>query len=163
MTQLFIANSTKQNYDFRFRLPEDLKIHQKLIPYGSQVALDQKDLTPELIDYILNQHAGDTHDYIVKADSVDRAKGHIGLIYSIDKPVSSDLIANTIAKNDDELNKAAELFRKEAALAMDKKLEDEGLATEQISSEVVQEVNGAVKFEEAIAQGVNVAKPSKKK
>jgi len=158
MATMYIANSTKQHHEFVYRLPEQTKIYSITIPYGEQRELLHKDLSSDLIDYILNQHKGDTSEYMVEAKTIDRSKGFVGLIYSFDKPVDAELIANTIYENDGELDLLAKKYREDTTVATEKMLEDSGTPATNVSSEIVQEVKNGVNENDAIAQGTTVAK-----
>lgn len=156
MPNIYIANSTKQNYEFRYRISGNPKIYVKQIPLGTQIMLDQTDLNTDEIENIIAQHRGDAFEYMVESGKIDRTKGHIGLIYRIGSPVDAELIANTIVRNDAVLTKDSEKMRTEALLATDKKMNSENLAHSNLTSEVVQEIKAGVNFDDMIAQGVEV-------
>ncbi|HET8686812.1 MAG TPA: hypothetical protein VFM18_09120 [Methanosarcina sp.] len=163
MPSFYIANSTKQNHDFVYRIPGNDKLFTVGIPFGQQRELHQKDLSTEEIDFILRQHKGESHEYITEASTIDRTSGYVGLIYSIGKPVSGDLIANAISENDYELDLSAKRYREESTLALDKKLAEDGAPASMLTTEVVQDVKNGVNEADAIAQGVEVNKPRGKR
>lgn len=118
--KLFIANCTKQNIDFQYRLPESARIFQRLINIGQQERIHSDNLTVEEIDHIVKQHA----PYgLVRVDEIDRTKSFIGMCYSIDKEVNMQRVMSALAHNDDVLEERGRITRQESAVALNNSLE----------------------------------------
>jgi hypothetical protein len=119
--RLYVANATKQNVDFLYRVPERQSWLQQRIPIGGQVQVTGE-LSRDVIDYIIQQHV----KYgIVSADEVDRTREFTGLCYSVDKPVQMAKIEKLIRHNTDELVKLGKQIRQESAVASSVSLEGE--------------------------------------
>lgn len=87
---MFIANASRQDFRFQFRVPEHPKIMFEDIPSGGQIELG-KDWGNEVIQSIVEQlqrfgarEAKDARGALRRFDS--------GLIYSVNKPVSQNEI-----------------------------------------------------------------------
>ena len=86
---LYVANATRQNFRFCYRLPEAQKSMVAEIPSGRQVDLDsQKKLTTENVDYLVKQ----LERY--GARPAKEARGSLrdfngGILYSTSAPVKS--------------------------------------------------------------------------
>lgn len=129
--KLFVANLTKQNFEFHYWLSENKRPIVQRIPPGGQIEIGaNRMLTSDVIERIIEQHA----QYGLKSvNEIDNAKTFVGTCYSIDKPVKLDKILNAFDANDDELLKAAHERRKESALA-----------SNAIASEIAQQTNSQV-------------------
>lgn len=116
--KLFIANTTKQVQDFYYRIPGHpsssgmMPLLQK-IAMGGQICIPADLNTPE-IDGIIEQHQGYG---LISADKVDAAKGYVGLMYSIDKPVPAAKMAKLIGHNTDVMVERGQKNRESAGIA----------------------------------------------
>jgi hypothetical protein len=153
--KLFISNTTKQNYTFRFRIEQGGKVFDKLIQYGQQVCLDQ-DLTAEQIDYIISQHAGDSHEYMVDEKNIDLSSGFIGLVYRIGSPVNAEKTATIIDENDGELDKMAQQMRTDTASVIAANLGKDGSAPESFTTETIEEVPVHSDKKEGFSENIEV-------
>ena len=113
--KLYIANCTKQNHDFTYRLPEDGRLKVQSIPMGGQAIVLRPDATPEVLRAILEQHV---HYGLVDVSAIDRTSGFIGLCYSFDKPVDMEKIMRAHEKNELVLVEQGAQIRRDTAAAM---------------------------------------------
>lgn len=112
--KLLVANSTKQDHEFIYRVPESTRLHQQPIPSGQQVQIYRDD-TSDVIDAIIKQH----EPYgLVKVDEIDRTKPFIGLCYSTDKPIPISKIMYVAEHNDDVLAEQGQISRTESVAAL---------------------------------------------
>jgi hypothetical protein len=111
MPSLFIANTSKQNQIFNYRLPEHPIPKYVDIRVGTQVKIPG-DLSPEAIKAII-EHAT---PYGLKAvNELPRNRDFVGLCYSINEPVKLDHLYSTFEQNDVVLNEKAEERREDQA------------------------------------------------
>ena len=95
---LFIANTTKQDHDFIFRIPESKRTYHQMIRAGQQTKVHTG--TKVAIDSIVDQHAR----YGLKpAAEVLNGRGFVGLCYSTDVPVKMDTFMVAYEQNDEAL------------------------------------------------------------
>lgn len=116
---VWVANTTKQNFEFNYRMPESTRIHSTKIPIGGQVRIHKAGLSQPEVDAIVEQieRIGG-----IRSDSVERTKAFIGLAYSIDKPVRPAAIETAVDHNDDVLTERGHENRKAAAVAIHENL-----------------------------------------
>lgn len=136
--QLFVSNTTKQNTIFNYRLDPKGQVIGLHIAFGKQECI--RDVTREQIDYIVSQHKGDTCEYMVEQKDIDMARGHIGLVYRIDKPVEAERTANTIETNDDVLDEQAAKLRKDTMSVIAANMKSDGKKPAALTSELIQEM-----------------------
>jgi hypothetical protein len=111
MSDLYIANVTKQDYEFSYRIPESKKLHRIIIAPGTQTMLRHD---PAAVAYIIDQH----QKYgIISVADLEAGKTFNGLIYRIDKPLNIDSILRAIKRNDQALLKDGEKRRVDVANA----------------------------------------------
>jgi hypothetical protein len=118
--KMFIANGTHQNIDFQYRLPQYKSYRTQLIPIGGQIKLSGE-LTTDDIDRIILHHAiyG-----MVAAKELSNYKGyHIPYVYSVDEPVSAELIAELIVQNREFNDHLGKVLRQDAAVAVNATIE----------------------------------------
>jgi len=135
--KLFISNTTKQNTVFLYRRTKGGQVIPLNIAFGKQESIS--DLTREDIDYIVSQHKGDTHEYMVEQKDIDTTRGHIGLVYRIDRPVEAERTANTIESNDDVLDEQSAQLRKDTMSVIAANMKSNGQNPEALSSDLVEE------------------------
>lgn len=83
MTTLYIANTTKQDHDFTFLLPERKFATRIPIPAGTQAPV-VKGATAEEVDHIIAHH----RRYGLKsAQEAAKSKEFVGMCYSVDTEV----------------------------------------------------------------------------
>jgi hypothetical protein len=114
--QINIANTTKQNVHFHYRLPEHARLYDVKVPVGGQEFVHRRDLSSAEVDAIEIQLRNGLG--AVRADEVDRTKAFIGICYNIDKPVKAEVIERAVAMNDDVLNERGYEQRLNSAVAM---------------------------------------------
>ena len=117
--RLYVANATKQNFDFMYRLPEVTGIRMQTIPIGGQVQITGELTTPQ-VDSIIAQH---TKYGMVAVDEIDRSRNFTGLCYSIDKPVPVAKIMTAVRLNTNVLQERGRRMRQEAAVAENNRIE----------------------------------------
>ena len=120
--RLYIANGTHQNIDFQYRLPGAKSLRQQIIPIGGQQVLSG-DLDDKLINSIVETHA----KYgMVRCDEISKFRGFsVPYVYSVDKPVSADIIAELVEQNRRYNQDLGVKIRKEAALAVNSIIENQ--------------------------------------
>lgn len=118
--KLFVGNVTAQNHEFMYRLIAGAqKIHRQMIMAGRQIQV-AGDLQPEEVNSIVDQHA----KYgMLQASEIPRAKRFHGLCYSIDKPISSELLNYLRDHNHGEKDEEGRELRKLAAITSNDILE----------------------------------------
>ncbi|MEI9569445.1 hypothetical protein V5080_03550 [Atlantibacter hermannii] len=120
--KLFIANTTKQRHIFTFRVLETGRLRQIPIEHGSQMAV--LDGSTDEIEAVIKHH----QVYgLIDASKIDQSRQFVGLCYSIDKPVSANIIEKTIRDNDDHLTRNAHDRRQASVAALDTSLRESGI------------------------------------
>ena len=160
MSRMFVANATKQNVDFVYRLPESTNLRSQTIPIGRQVPL-AGDLTKPEIDAIIAQYS----KYgLIEASTIDQSRTFHGLCYSIDKPVPSTKMRRLLDQNMAVLKARGKQMREEAAVNESLNLENmltEGGRTEELRNfemSVVVEDRDEADTSPEIAEGVRVTR-----
>jgi hypothetical protein len=117
--KMFVANGTHQNIDFQYRLPEVRNYRQQIINIGGQIRISG-DLSAKDIDAIISAH----EIYgMVEASEISQKHGtHIPYIYSVDKPISANSIAELVAHNRVVNNALGVKYRQEAAVAVSQQI-----------------------------------------
>lgn len=117
MSALFIANATKQDHDFVFRMGGLKKINFLPITKGGQIKIEGQ--LAEL-EAIVEQH----RKYGI-TDFRECAKAHkfSGLIYSFDKSIKLDSIIGAIERHDEVIDESAQVIRQETAAAANENIE----------------------------------------
>ena len=117
--RLYIANATKQNFDFMYRMPEVSGIRVQTIPIGGQIQITGE-LSTLQVDSIIAQHA----KYgMVSVDEIDRSRNFTGLCYSIDKQIPVAKIMTAVRLNTAVLQNRGKQMRQEAAVAENNRIE----------------------------------------
>lgn len=125
MSQLFVANVTKQIVQFAYRLPERQGVVVQPIPIGGQVRISplggREDLSTPEIDAILDQY----RKYgLISVSEIESSKTPFhGMCYSLDKPISVEKLHRAMKRNEDALEDLGKQLRKEAALAVNNQIE----------------------------------------
>lgn len=120
--KLFIANTTKQRHIFTFRVLETGRLRQIPIEHGSQMAV--LDGSTDEIEAVIKHH----QVYgLIDASKIDQSRQFVGLCYSIDKPVSANIIEKTIRDNNDHLTRNAHNRRQASVAALDTSLRESGI------------------------------------
>lgn len=136
MSKLFVSNTTKQHWVFHYRVPERTQIMEAKIAVGATVSIYKDDMSSEELDAIVNQLVTIG---AVDAKSVDRTREFIGLCYSVDKPPKDTAIHTAIEKNDDVLAKRGHELRKEAAVAVNDALSQNGSSPQELDFSIVED------------------------
>lgn len=168
MPSLFIANTTKQDHTFyyRIKLPNHrttdegkIQTHsndlrQQSIPAGTQIRLQNRDMSEADVKGILEQH----ERHLIEVKSLKRVRGFVGLSYSVGDPVPLDEMLARFEQNDKvkEAEATTRLQQTATAIAdrMRKVNPNAPLAT--ASVEVVEEASSANNNSPSIALGVEV-------
>jgi len=120
MSDLFIANLTRQVVDFQYQLPEARAPRKQIIEIGSQINVSG-DLSTIDIEAIIRQHA----PYgLIHVSEIDRTKTFAGMCYSIGKPVNIDQLRRGLEGNLIVLSERGKVLRQEAAVAINNQMED---------------------------------------
>lgn len=119
---LYVANATRLNVDFAYRLPEVSGMRMQHIPLGQQVKISAGPggLNKHQIDAIIEQQ----RPYgMLEAREVTDKGGFAGLIYSVDRQVKVGDMEYAMSHNMDVLLQRGAQIRKEAAVATAANLE----------------------------------------
>lgn len=158
MTKLFVANTTKQNWMFTYRLPGGTQHFMRRIPAGQQICLDN--LQSDEIDVVIKQNAV----YGMQpAKEMSRRKGYAGIVYSVgDDPINIDRMLETFNQNDDVRDGEAQERRVTTAAAIGDNIANEmhkatgrpkeSLQPKRLEVEVTEETDGKA----TVASGVEV-------
>lgn len=120
MTDLYVANTTKQNHDFTYRRPE-ASFHTVIkIPAGTQ-AIVVKDSDSSEVDRIIAQHR---RYGLVPASEAAKSKRFVGLCYSIDREIKFKDMKIVFENNDKVLEKQGEENVKAVAVAVNTAIDD---------------------------------------
>jgi len=149
--KLYVANCSKQEFNFTYMLMENPRPFAHRIRSGSQQEITGNQ---DEIDHIINQHAiyG-----MMEAGKVK--KGFGGIAYRIDKPISIEAIQQGLSQRDQEMIDRAQLSRTITAAAADQiltaKAQEMGLKQKSgLEIEVLEEKKNAAddssKFNEII-------------
>jgi hypothetical protein len=115
MTKLYLANCTKQIKQVNYRLPESRRVYETRLDPGACQALPT-DMNPEQIEHFLRQHM----PYGLRDEkTVKNVKEHVGLLYSIGKPVDMKRVAQVRERNDEVLTEQVDETLKQSLLAAD--------------------------------------------
>lgn len=129
MASMYIANCTNQIQMFVYRplgvpaIPNATSMQE--IQVGGQEKLPDNNMTPEEIDYIVEQHA---RYGMVRVDEIDRSKPFIGLCWDT-KPISISKIRTAFEHNQKVLTVRGEKLRQQAAVAVSENIEKQILNT----------------------------------
>lgn len=115
MTACFIANCTKQNLQFVYRLPEHKRPITQIVPYGQQKKLGQ-DMSQLDIDSIRAQW--DKYGLIELQELESHRHKFQGFLISFNKPVSADKLKLAAKYREAVLNTTGREFRKSSAVIM---------------------------------------------
>jgi hypothetical protein len=149
--KLYIANCSKQEFQFTYGLLENPRPFMQKIRAGAQIVIEGQ---PEELDYILRQH--EPYGF---QDARSVKKGFGGIAFQFDKPISVSNIEQGISQRDQEAIDRALEARKITAAAADQQLSQkaEELGLQQKSGleiEILEEKRNAAdsdsKFEETI-------------
>ncbi len=136
--RMYIGNATRQNIVFAYRMlgtevggRPGANIAKLLpIPYGHQDMIPL-DLEVEEVDYIIDQN----RKYgFCSVDEAEKAKNiFVGIMYSLDRPITSTKFNLIMSKNMAVLVKRGEELQREAAIVIDegiqRQLREQGLDT----------------------------------
>ena len=123
MARLYIANLSRQDHEFQYRIPADEGFARQAkivrINKGTQQQIHGEVPLP-VIEAIIEQH----RQYgLIEASEVVRTKDFVGLCFSIDKPVNLDQMNYGVDHNSGVLYDRGVKNREEAALAADQAFE----------------------------------------
>jgi hypothetical protein len=121
MSKMFVANGTHQSIDFQYRLPEYKTYRQQMIPIGGQIRISGE-LNEKQIDIIAQFH----QKYgMIRSNELDQFRGFfVPYVYSIDTPVSAEIIAELVIHNREVQKVKGEKLRAEAAVAVNAMIEE---------------------------------------
>lgn len=117
MTEMYVANGTRQAFSFQYRLPEGRQPIVMQLPTGTQIRLKggPNGLSTADVDAIVAQWA--TYG-MQRVDDVPKFKGIVPVAYQIDRPVTAKQIEAMIFHNDMYLEMEGRGLRKLAAVAV---------------------------------------------
>lgn len=104
MPTLYIANTSKQHFDFIYLMPESTQIRRQHIPAGGQVLIHKAGLNLDEVNSIVDQHV---RYGLTRVSEIDTRRAFIGLCFDIDRPVAVEKIMYADDQNQDILEKAS--------------------------------------------------------
>lgn len=141
MTILYVANSSKQNQEVQYRVPENEKVIIKMLKPGEQRVLH--DGAAEEVDAIIHQQS---RYGMRNVKEIDRAREYIGLVYSVDRPIKPEAILKVDEHNDVALEKMALQARQEGMAALDEQMSTTAQETasrvKSLSVETIEQTSG---------------------
>jgi hypothetical protein len=119
--KMFIANGMHQTLSFQYRLPEYKTYRQQKVTIGGQTQISGE-LNEKQIDIIAQFH----QKYgMIKASDIHLFKGFfIPYVYSVDNPISADIIMELVIQNREYNRILGEKLRAEAAIAVNAMIEE---------------------------------------
>ena len=117
MPHLYIANGTRQNFVFMYRLPEIAQVRQQPIRVGGQIRITapKEGLNTIQIDAIIEQHK----KYgLIPASEIEKGKTSAPLAYQVGSPIPADRIARLMLRNQGVKVEMGRKFREDAAVVM---------------------------------------------
>jgi hypothetical protein len=157
MPNLYIANTTKLEWVFTYRLPEMQQHFQRRIRAGGQILLDHLD--QQEIDEVIKQNA---RYGMQPAQELSRRKGFSGICWRVGEPIDVDRMLATFEINANALTEAADVKRKQTAVAASDNIAEtlhrmtginkESLRPQRLEMEVKEETEG----QPTVAAGVEV-------
>lgn len=114
MPKLYVANCTRQRQSFIYRLPEHPSTREQTIEIGHQI-LVSGDLNTKQVEAIIDQY----RPYGMIAASEKPPQGFVGLVYSVDKPITSTPIHDLIVHNTEVMTDIGRRARQDAAVAFE--------------------------------------------
>ena len=157
--KLFVANTSKQHFEFCYRVPGNDRVFMNKIPVGGQVML-YKEAPIDVLEYIINQHQGHPKPFLISVDELSRHKGHIGLIYQFDKEIKASQIERKMHENDGALIERGKEIRMENAaalgVALDEQGADRGIDVGEVRTEIIEDIRTGEDTSGKIAEGVVV-------
>lgn len=119
---LYIANTSKQRHIVTYRTLEKGNERQYPIePGGQRIVL--KNGTSEEVEAIVEHYA--TYG-MVEARTLDQQRDFVGLVYSVDKPVTAENIEKGIRDNGETLTRQSHEQRQASAAALEQQLVESG-------------------------------------
>lgn len=114
--KLFIANCSKQDHDFYYRVPERSKSIVVNIPSGRQHVISN---TPEVIQHIINQHV------IYGMQERSKTNGNFsGICYSIEREITESAIIDGAEQKNENLENLSKQLLTESAVAFDQAVDN---------------------------------------
>lgn len=153
--KLYIANGTHQNIDFQYRVPGAKNYRQQTIPIGGQQQLSG-DLDQTAIDSIVAGY----HQYgICRSNELSTFKGfHVPFVYSVDKPVPFETIAELVVHNREVQTLLGKKIRTSAALAVNSIIEENITGEPLKNFEITIEEKGSKDKDATVHEGVRVTR-----
>lgn len=151
--KLYVANCSKQEFQFTYMIPENPRAFSHHIRAGAQIEINNGQ---DEIDAIIKQHAiyG-----MMEVGKVQRGFG--GLCYRLEKPINVDAIESGMSQSDQEMIDRALEVRKVGAAAADQiintKAQEMGLKVKSgIEVEVIEEKKNAADTDSKFNQTIEV-------
>jgi hypothetical protein len=119
--KMYVANVTRHDHTFTYRIPGSNKIFMQSIPQGGQIVLSG-DLTSDDIASVEAQH----QIYgLIPAVDVDRTTKHINCMFSVNKPVSVEQMRKALERNLKVMTDLGHEQRKAAAVGISEKMRED--------------------------------------
>ncbi|MFA9204829.1 MAG: hypothetical protein ACEQSH_00075 [Bacteroidia bacterium] len=153
--KMFVANCSQQDQHFMYRLPEQRRMREIMIPIGGQVMLPDHDkLSVTDIEAVVKQHS----QYgMVDQNEAIRTRHFSGLCYNLDKPVDLDRVRFSIERNLGVLEDRGKRNREAAAVAvhdaMEAKAADSGMTVRNLEMTIQEEGDSP-----SMAEGMRVTR-----
>jgi hypothetical protein len=160
MSVLYVANCTKQVHEFAYKRDKNsAQILRIPVPIGGQIQVPGI-TNAEQITYVIESHAAYG---AVMVDELDRVKGFVSLIFSVDRAILASRIERVLEKNEFYQIVQGKNIRKEAAIAnnniLENMLKESGLQEKLDTTEfsIVEDNHDDRSPNEPIAEGVRVS------
>lgn len=170
MSELYVANCTKQNYVFAYRIPGENGVKTVPINIGQQIQVPGV-CSPAHVEGVLKQHR---RYGVTEVGEIDRTKPFIGICYSVDKKIAVDKIIRVMNHNDAVLQQRGQQQRRAAAVASNNLIEQHihtANQTEKLNAALTdfemtieeQDPKGRKDSEEMLREGIEVRRDADEK
>lgn len=154
MTDLYIANCTKHVRDVHYRLPESARVFNVKIPPMGQAAIPHKNLTNELIDFIVRQLT----PYGLRPEkTVHNVREHVGMVYAIGKPVDMSRTAKVAERNDEILTEQVHETLKDSLVVADHVVQSQTGGEGKVNTVEIEEVVPANESRKGVSRKLKLA------
>jgi hypothetical protein len=122
--KLYVANASLQTHQFQYRIPDSPQLRQREIPSMGQAILPD-DMNQAQIDYVVNQMAPYGFPSADDVRSRNTPKKFTRLVYSVDRPVSENIIAALFSGNQVAQKEVSDEMRKTIAYETDRQISED--------------------------------------
>lgn len=150
----YLANTSRHDQGFNFRLPENARAMQQPIRIGQQVMLGHRNLGKPDVDYLVEQVS--TYGGVRVGDYEKTTGQVVTFIYDVDKEIPRKEIERVMRHNSGQLTLAGKKMREEAAVATSQVIENMTPGEVNEVELTIQEETAPAPGEKQIAEGIIV-------